>query len=181
MTTEEIRNVLAILKQAYPSSFKDISEEDARGTIKLWKLMFENEDPSMVNAAVISLIATRTVGYTPTIGEICQKLRELKQPSARTEQDAWSLVSRACRNGYYGYEEEYKRLPPDVQKAVGRPEQLKEWALIDGDTLESVIASNFKRAYRVILQREEDLLRIPASIREALPKPELNLLESGNK
>ena len=177
MTTEEIRTVLAVLKRTYPSSFKDMTEEDVRETVKLWKMMFEHEDVAMVNAAVVALISTRTVGYTPVIGEICQKLRELKAPDSMSDQDAWSLVSRACRNGYYGYQEEYNRLPPDVQKAVGRPEQLHEWSLVDSDTLETVVASNFRKTYKTVLQRQEDLLRIPDSVRERLYGANAHLLE----
>ena len=179
MTTEEIRTVLAVLKRAYPSSFKDMTDEDARETVKLWKMMFEHEDVAMVNAAVVALISTRTVGYTPVIGEICQKLRELKAPDSMSDQDAWSLVSRACRNGYYGYQEEYNRLPPDVQKAVGRPEQLHEWSLVDSDTLETVVASNFRKTYKTVLKRQEELLRIPDIVRERLYGAKTKRLESG--
>lgn len=179
MTTEEIRTVLAVLKTAYPSSFKDLSDNDVRETVKLWKVMFEHEDVALVNAAVVALISSRTVGYTPAIGEICQKLRELKAPDFMNDQDAWSLVSRACRNGFYGYQEEFDRLPPDVQKAVGRPEQLHEWALIDSDTLETVVSSNFRKTYKTVLQRKEDLLRIPDSVRERLYGANTKRLESG--
>lgn len=168
MTTDDIRNVLAFLKQAYPSSFRDMNEEDARNTVKIWKMFFEHEDAGIVNAAVVALIGSRKEGYTPTIGEICEKIRELKNPDAMTEQDAWALVAKACRNGYYGYKEEFEKLPPDVQKAVGAPEQLRAWALIDEDELETVTASNFRKAYRTHIQREQEMQRLPSAMREQL-------------
>lgn len=178
MTTEDIRNMLAVLKQAYPSSFKDLNEEDVRNTVKLWKMFFEHEDTNVVNAAVIALIGSRKEGFTPTIGEICEKIRELKAPDERTDQDAWALVSKACRNGYYGYQEEFDKLPPDVQRAVGRAEQLREWSLVDEETLGTVVASNFRRTFRTIAQREQDLLRIPQSMREKLQGTAVKELEA---
>ena len=168
MTTEEIRNTLAFLKQAYPGSFRDMTAEDARNTIRLWKTFFENEDANIVSAAVIALIGSRKEGFTPTIGEICEKIREIRSPNTLSEQDAWALVAKACRNGSYGYKEEYEKLPPIVQEVVGAPEQLKAWALVDIDELETVTASNFRKSYRARIQRQEELMRIPESIRKKL-------------
>ena len=169
MTTEEIRMMLAVLKQAYPHSYKDMTEEDVRGTVKLWKMMFEREDAAIVNQAVVSLLSTRTVGYTPVIGEICEEIRKIKNPTSVTAQEAWSLVRRSLRNGIYGYQEEYDKLPMDVQKAVGRPEQLREWALLNEDELDTVTASNFRKSFDVVARRQEEFERIPAAIREQLP------------
>lgn len=179
MTTEEIRTMLAVLKSAYPSSFKSWEEEDVRGTVKVWKLFFEHEDAAIVNAAVVSLIGSRKEGYTPTIGEICEKIRELKAPDELTEQDAWALVSKACRNGYYGYHDEFEKLPLAVQQVVGAPEQLKAWSMVDQDELETVTASNFRKAYRTHVQREQEMERLPSAMREqlrALTRPVLKEL-----
>lgn len=179
MTTEDIRNLLAVLKQAYPSSFKGIGEEDTKGTIRLWKMFFDQEETAIVNAAVVSLIGSRKEGYTPTIGEICEKIRELKAPDELTEQDAWALVSKACRNGYYGYRDEFEKLPPAVQRVVGAPEQLKAWSMVDQDELETVTASNFRKAYRTHVQREQEMERLPSAMREqlrALTRPVLKEL-----
>lgn len=165
MTKKEIVNVLAILKVAYPSSFKGMDDSEYRDTLKLWYMILGGEDAAMVNAAVTALIATRREGYTPTIGEVCENLRLLKQDGELTDQEAWMLVSKACRNGSYGYKEEFEKLPPNVQRAVGQAEQLREWALVDTETLETVTASNFRKTYRGLVQREEEMRRMPESVR----------------
>jgi len=74
MTTEDVRNILAILQTAYPSSFKGLSQEELRNTVKLWELVFQAEPVEEVQAAVVDLIKTREGGYTPTPGEVQKRL-----------------------------------------------------------------------------------------------------------
>lgn len=168
MTMDETKKILYAIKIAYPSAFKDVDEAGMVDTVKLWNMILGGEDATVVNAAVIALISTRLEGFTPTIGAVCEKIRELKGESNLSEQEAWTLVSKACRNGYYGFKEEFEKLPPMVQKAVGQAEQLKDWALVDSDTLETVIASNFRKTYRANVDREEQMLRIPEGMRKRL-------------
>ena len=63
-----------------------------------------------------------------------------------TAQEAWNLVARAIRNSGYESRKEYDNLPPDIQRLVGSPEQLRDWAMMDSSTVHSVVASNFQRA-----------------------------------
>lgn len=165
MNTAETAQILGILKTAYPSSFKDA---DTKAVIALWAEMFKDEPAPIVGAAVKALIASRKEGFTPTIGEIKEKIRLISEPSVLTETEAWALVSKACKNGIYGYKEEFEKLPQDVQKAVGRPEQLREWAMMDEYTVGSVVASNFMRSYRAAAKRTEEYLQIPTEIRNLL-------------
>lgn len=162
MTEHETLVILATLQTAYPHSFKDA---DPDTTCKLWQLMFASDDYEQVAAAVYALIASRKEGYSPTIGEVKEKLRLLYGQKELTEQEAWALVFKALSNGYYGYKTEYEKLPPEVQKAVGRPEQLREWAMMQTDTVQSVVASNFMRSYRVMLTREKELAALPPDFR----------------
>ena len=79
------------------------------------------------------------------------------------------MVSRAARNGLYRCREEYDKLPPAVQKAVGDAEQLRTWAAMDEETVASVVASNFARSYRTVLAREKEALLLPQKSKDALP------------
>jgi hypothetical protein len=78
---------------------------------------------------------------------------------------AWALVSKALKNGTYGAQEEFDKLPPTVQKAVGSPSQLRNWAVTDEESIENVIQSNFMRTYRVICQREKEISKMPTDIK----------------
>ena len=78
--------------------------------------------------------------------------------------EAWSLVSKALRNGYYGAAEEFNNLPPLVQKAVGSPDNLRNWSQTDVKAIETVIQSNFMRSYVAIVKREYEIKKMPADV-----------------
>ena len=168
MTRDEIVAVMGVLKTAYPSFYRDMKRQDALDALALWTEMFEDDDPKTVASAVKSLITTRKEGFPPTIGEVKAKIAELTQPKEMTELEAWSLVERACRNGLNGAGEEFEKLPPLIQKAVGSPTQLREWAMMDADTVKSVVASNFMRSFKVYQKRERETAMLPESVREML-------------
>ena len=168
MSIEETLMILAVLKAAYPHAFKGMTRKDGEAMAQLWRRQFENESYSEVDAAVNALISTRTAGYSPTIGEVKEQIQRIRKNNDLDELAAWALVSKACCNGIYGYREEFAKLPPDVQRAVGTPEQLKEWAQMDVETVQSVVASNFQRSYRTTVARRKDFDKLPASVQDVV-------------
>ena len=170
MDRNETMQILTVLKAAYPHSFKGTSKRDANAMIDLWQTMFAADSYEAVNAAVAALISTRKEGFTPTIGEVKERMAFAREQVTGTlsEQSAWAMVEKACRNGLYGYQAEFDNLPPDVQRAVGAPEQLRAWAAMDAETVNSVVASNFMRNYRVQKQREKERSMLPPSVMAAL-------------
>ena len=84
-----------------------------------------------------------------------------------TDSQAWAMVRKALENGNYHSAEEFEKLPELVKKAVGSADQLRIWAG-DTDYNESVISSNFKRAYRTIVERAETEARLPIELRNRL-------------
>lgn len=182
MTVDDALKILATLRAAYPHAFKDMKDKDAWAMCDLWAKMFATESYAEVNAAIGALISTRTVGYSPTIGEVKEKLQSLKAANILPEQDAWALVSKACSNGLYGYKKEFAKLPPEVQRAVGSPEQLREWAKMDAETVQSVVASNFMRNYRTQQTREKENAMLPPEIRNVIGSLSKSfLLPEGNE
>lgn len=168
MTRTEIIRVLSLLKSAFPHSYKDATKQDVDLMVQLWERQFSGNSAEEVTAAVDALISSRTTGYSPTIGEIKEQMQKLRKPNELDELSAWALVSKACRNGLYGYKEEFAKLPPEVQAAVGAPEQLRAWAMMDTDAVESVVASNFQRNYRTTQARNKELEKLPENVRSML-------------
>ena len=168
MDRNETSKILSALKAAYPHSFKDLTKRDADAILDLWAAMFAEDPYAAVSAAVYALIATRKEGYSPTIGEVKDRLFMLRNTEELPEESAWAMVSKACRNGLYGYKKEFEKLPPEVQAAVGTPEQLRAWAQMDTQTVESVVASNFMRNYRTCQKREQENAKLPPQIRQLL-------------
>ena len=101
-------------------------------------------------------------------GQIKEKLTAMQTPE-RTETEAWAMVSKALHNSLYGYREEFDKLPPEVQGAVGNAEMLREWARLDEDEVQTVVASNFQRSYRARARTVREFGKLPASVRETLP------------
>jgi hypothetical protein len=153
-----------------------MTRQEALNAISLWTEMFAHDRADVVTAAVKALIKTRKEGYPPTVGEVSDKIRELTQGDGLTRIEAWNLVAKACQNSLYGAEEEFAKLPPLVQKTVGSPNQLKEWAMMDADTF-SVTGSHFQRSFEIMQKREQELSLLPPDIRERLAGLTTKLLE----
>ena len=165
MNYDETLAIMAVLKAAYPAYYRDMKRSEAEGIVSLWTEMFKDDPANMVAAAVKAYIASDTKGFPPHIGAIKDAIVKIKTPETMTEQEAWLLVKNATRNGLYGSAEEFKKLPPICQKLVGGPSQLREWAMMDSDTLNSVVASNFQRSYKVMEKREKERLALPSDVR----------------
>ena len=168
MTREETIKVLAVLKAAYPAFYRGMKADELNGIVNLWASQFEGDDYKTVGAAVQAHIATDTKGYPPHIGAIKAAIRKITQPDEMSEMEAWGYVSRALRNSSYNSIKEFERLPPVVRRIVGAPSQLREWAAMDSDTVQSVVQSNFMRSYRARSQSEQEYLALPAEVKETM-------------
>ena len=168
MTREETIKVLAVLKAAYPAFYRGMKADELNGIVNLWASQFEGDDYKTVGAAVQAHIATDTKGYPPHIGAIKEAIRKITQPDEMSEMEAWSYVASALRNSGYNSVAEFDKLPPVVRRIVGSPSQLREWALMDSDTVQSVVQSNFMRSYRARAQHEREYLALPENVRELM-------------
>lgn len=165
MTYDETLAIMGVLKAAYPSYYNGMTRSDAEKAVELWASMFSEDDPAHVAAAVKALIATDTKGFPPHIGAVKEKLRKITSPELMTETEAWNLVYNAIKRGLYNSREEFDKLPQMLQRLVGSHTQLKDWAMMDLDTVQSVVASNFQRSYRARLESERELALMPADVR----------------
>lgn len=128
--------------------------------------MFEDEDVFMVANAVKAHIATDEKGFPPVIGQIKNKIQSLSQKNIMTEFEAWEKVKRAVGNSLYNSYEEYNKLPENIQKLVGSPLTLSQWAMLDVSELDTVVQSNFMRSYRAQTEHEKNTQALPKSVRE---------------
>lgn len=167
MNLSDTAGIMAILETAYPNYYANRTRQQKQEAVKLWAEMFADDPLDLVGAAVKAYIAS-DAKFPPNIGEIKTRMRTMVAEPEMTEQAAWALVSRACANGAYHWQEEYDKLPEECQRALGMPETLHQWALMDADTVGSVCASNFMRSYRTILQRKREEMALPDSVKKLL-------------
>lgn len=164
MTRDETKKIIMVISAAYPN-FKP---QDLRMTVDTWHMMLNEYSCTQVSIAVKAYIASDTSGFAPSIGQVIELMKKIEEPEELNEMEAWGLVSRAIRNGYYGAEKEFEKLPPLVQKAVGAPGQLRNWSQTDIESIESVAQSNFMRNYRSVVKSSQETARMPESIRKLI-------------
>ena len=164
MTRQETGIIMDILATAYPRFYAGQDAPDPEKAVALWAEMFAEDDVAVVAAAVKALIATDDKGFPPHIGAVKAKVRQITQPTGMTPQEAWNLVAKAIRNSAYESQEEYDKLPREVQRLVGSPNQLRDWALMDSDTVHSVVASNFQRSFSIRQKADNDFKALPRDV-----------------
>lgn len=165
MTREETVKIIRIMVDSYPNyKPNDISE-----TVDVWQMMLEEYSYQEVSVALKAYILSDDSGFAPSIGKLVSKIHTMTTPQELNEMEAWSLVYKAICNSTYNSVEEFSKLPPLVQKAVGLPENLREWAMTENLNLE-VVMSNFQRAYKSELKRHEELQKMPQNVRQLIEK-----------
>ena len=170
MTVAETGQIMDVLATAYPQFYARQTPKELDRAVTLWAAMFADDDYDTVLAAVRAFIVSDKKGFPPHIGAIKDRMRMLVYPDTLGESEAWALVVKACRNGIYGYREEFAKLPEAVQRAVGIPETLRSWAMADEDVFATVIASNFMRAYRERNELERERNMLPEKVKREIAK-----------
>lgn len=169
MTRDETIKLLMVIQSAYPN-FKP---PDKTVAVDTWYTMLKDMDYNVVQMGLRAYITSDTSGFAPSIGQLINTIYLTQNPQELNEMEAWALVSKALRNGYYGAVEEFNKLPPLVQKAVGSPDNLRNWALTDSKSIENVVQSNFMRTYSTVVNRAKEYQKMPKDIKA--------LIESTNR
>ena len=175
MTFDETRGILKIIRAGWPHSFSTLTRQGAEEMLNLWAAMFKDDDPAVVALAVKAIIAGENREFAPSIGVVKDKMRQLTAPKAIGELEAWALVKKAVSRGYYNSVEEFNKLPPEIQKLVGSHSAIRDWAVMDASTFESVVGSNFQKGYRTQMKREQEYAAIPADVKKAVEALSKNL------
>lgn len=173
MTREEFKILVKGLKAVYtqPSFIPD------KEAFEVWYGLLADLDYELCSIAIKKHM--QTVEKEPTVAGIRKHASELSREEGEiNELAAWQMVLKAMRNSTYHSDEEFAKLPSTVQRAVGSPRQLREWAMaenIDG-TWVNVTQSNFMRTYRAEIVREKeirklspDLMRLVCKTTEQIP------------
>ena len=142
-----------------------IPDQDAFNT---WYMLLQDIPYPQLNIGV--QLHMQSSRFPPTVADLRAAATKITAPGDQniSELEAWAVVRKAiCRSGYYS-QEEFDKLPPLVQKAVGKHENLREWALMEVETVGSVIQSQFLRSYRQVLQRHTEVSSLSPALQEAM-------------
>ena len=172
MSRDEVKRIIQIMCATYPN----YHPADLSQTVDAWHFMLESYPYNQIAIALKAYITSDASGFAPSVGQLTAKLNTITAGNEPSELEAWSMVSKALRNGYYGAEEEFSKLPELVQKAVGNPSNLRQWSQTDVDSIENVIQSNFLRTYRNVLKRAEEVGRMPSDIKALMQTNDTKLI-----
>ena len=172
MTRDETKRIIQIMCATYPN----YHPADLSSTVDSWHMMLEDYPYNQIAIALKAYITSDASGFAPSVGQLISKLKTITSGNEPSELEAWAMVSKALRNGYYGAEEEFAKLPELVQKAVGNPSNLRQWATTDVDSIENVIQSNFLRTYRSVVKRAEEVSMMPSDVKALMQSSDVKLI-----
>ena len=124
MTVKEAVQVLAILKGAYPNSYKDMTKESAKGTALVWAGQFANVPVDVVLIAINKHIATSPFPPVPCevrkkIGSLYWEVKEILKVNERLNSlsdeqvNFYKMVLSVAEKQRYHNEE------PSIQEMLG--------------------------------------------------------------
>ena len=117
MTREETIQILAILKAAYPNSYRNMSKEEANGTVAIWTMQFAQFPAEVVMIAINKLISTST--FPPAICEVKDKIRGMYW-------EVWGILAEDRQNNKLSAEQRamYQRILEVIEpmRSTERPE-----------------------------------------------------------
>ena len=164
MTREE---TVKIIRIAYSNNPNIKIPDNISDIVDSWHFTLKDFDYNDIAISLATYNRTDTSGFLPTPAKLISILQKITQPQELNEMEAWALVCDALRNSGYNYAEEYAKLPPLVQKAVGLPTQLQAWSLTE-NLNKDVVGSNFMRCYRIEVERQKEISKMPQNVREML-------------
>lgn len=153
MTKEGIKKCIALLTVMYPNTYKDFRAEQYDALVQGWGIQFNQCEDLDVWVALNKVISVSS--FPPSIAEIKAQMVDDDDLSA---EEVWEIIAKAGKNGLYGAEEEYQKLPERIRKII-RPGTLKEIAMADSESLH-FIKKDILAEYKASGKKEAEAQKI---------------------
>lgn len=159
MTKSEFSKIIAILKGVYADP-KFVADTVA---IEIWYVFFKDYPFEVIMEAATNYIKNDDFGKAPVPGQIIASINTGKEylPS----EDAWNLVYNGICNSNYHALEEFQKLPPECQKAIGSATNMKEMAVLNYYEM-SRSKEQFLKAYKAEVDKRKSHDRTPEGLLE---------------
>lgn len=163
MTRQEMMVVMGILQDAYPRFYSGKTKDELIRALDLWAEIFSDNPSAVVIQAVKLLIME--LQFPPTIADVKARMDLLVRQPQKTSAEVWSCILKAICNSNYNSVAEFDNLPLEAQRIVKTPSQLKLWAQMDLETINSVIQSNCLKQYAAQQKEDKQRENIPHEFR----------------
>ena len=159
MTREETIKLLMIIQATFPN-FK---AEDKSVTVDAWLMLLEEYNANNVYLAFKSYCKNSNSGFAPSVSQLIAELEKVHDIAQMDDAEALSKFRKALSRSTYHSQEEFDRLEPTLQKAIGSAEMLHFWATDENNKV-SVVESNFLNNYRQVCKRQKDYRKMPKEL-----------------
>ena len=160
MTREQTVGLIRSIVNLYPNW----KPEDLTETVNAWHWALDEYPADAVKGALQIYLKTNNTGFAPSVSQLIGCMYAPKENKELSEGEAWALVKKAIQDGNYHSTERFDELPEIVQKAVGGPQMIRQWAMTDTDEVNTVIMSNFQRTYRAVLSKQGFTEKVPLEV-----------------
>lgn len=166
LSNENIGEMIDLLESNYGEKAFPQDPEKLAKTVKLWKVMFQDDDPREVLIAVKDCIATLT--FPPKVADIKSRISRNRLAGIPSEIEAWEMVRNAVDDATSRAEAQkaFDVLPDLVRRTVGSYSTLRAWRTIPDEQFETVIMSQFGRVYREKREQLVGYYSLPADIQQ---------------
>ena len=62
-----------------------------------------------------------------------------------------------------------------IQNTIGSSDRLREWSMVEVDTLQTVISSNFMRSFKAKSQNEQEYEKLPNDVKQLISRATLQI------
>lgn len=164
MTRDECKKIIAVIAATYPK----FEYDDPVLTVDSWYFFLKEYSYEDICMAMKIFVTTENSPYFPSPSQLIGQINKVKSLTNPQEVDVWREVRPAIRNGLYHFEEEFNKLSPMAKKMVGDPAQLREWAMLPSEDIDTVVQSNFKKRYETMTKRDAELNSMPTEVKKML-------------
>ena len=165
MTREEVKAIIRIMVATWPN----YKPADLTTTVDVWEEMIGDIKFGLAKAALKAYAQTDTTGFAPSVGQLRAKAVELTSRQSMSEAEAWEAIVRAVRRSSYYSVEEFNKLSPELQEAVGGPETLRSLAAEDESRI-GFAKPGIMKNFQIAQQRQKERLQLSADIRALVDK-----------
>ena len=107
--------------------------------------------------------------YPPTIHEIRKNAIEISKPTTqKTAIEAWDEALKMISGGLYMTDEQFNQYSPEVKNFFGSVNQVRQLAMVDMDTINTVTKGQFLKQYDVLIEREKQENLLPQPMKEMM-------------
>lgn len=166
MKKSEMVQIITLLAGNY-ESIANKSQVQREMMLNTWQECLGDLDYKLVLQAVKKTIISSP--YPPTIHEIRKNAIEISKPTTqKTAIEAWDEALRMISNGLYMTDEQFNQYSTEVKNFFGSVNQVRQLAMVDMDTINTVTKGQFLKQYDVLIEREKQENLLPQPMKEMM-------------